>query len=485
MAITSSSVFRAIRALTLCSLYMVCGPALIVINKSIMTKHGFPYPLALSALGLVSSAAVARFVVTMGWGEIRDSSRQAVEGSAFWSKLAPVGASYACALGFGNSAYLFLDVGFVQMMKVSLETTMHISVHTPEHYGLLLLTIFPYIFSFLSTIQAFTPVTLLVVLWAFNVEIPTLRVVQSVCVIAFGTILSTASAPSLSIPGLLFVFGAEIGEALRLVLTQSLLVNNDFSVLEGQYFLAPVASVALLTLAATIEIPKAQALSNNDRDSHGLAKFTGREMNQNGYLSPLDAIAQSPELFLAASIVGVLVNYLGYFVIREVGSLTLKILGTFRNLGLIAYGLLFLREFLAPMQCIGYAVSLVAFFAYTYFKSLSMTQDSIPAQRTDPETKQTIGDGLELESEASHERSLSWESDASDLESAVDIRKKNSPHSNHFENTQLSTVASDSNGKLASETQRNHSQTQRVQGDADVERIPKPETDEFFEVGSI
>jgi hypothetical protein len=110
---------RAFRAITLCSLYMVCGPALILLNQSIMKDHGFPYPLALSAVGLVSSAAVARFIVTMGWGEIREGSRRAVEGPAFWSKLAPVGASYACALGFGNSAYLYLDVGFVQMMKVS------------------------------------------------------------------------------------------------------------------------------------------------------------------------------------------------------------------------------------------------------------------------------------------------------------------------------------------------------------------------------
>ena len=116
----SSNVLGALRAITLCALYMVCGPALIVINKTILTEHGFPYPLALSALGLVSSAAVARLVVTMGWGEIRETSRRAVAGSAFWSKLAPVGASYACTLGFGNSAYLFLDVGFVQMMKVSL-----------------------------------------------------------------------------------------------------------------------------------------------------------------------------------------------------------------------------------------------------------------------------------------------------------------------------------------------------------------------------
>ena len=109
---------RVGRAITLCFLYMITGPALIVLNNSIMKKHGFPYPMALSAVGLVSSAAVAHLAVAIGWGEIRDANREAVSGPEFWKKLAPVGFMYALTLGLGNAAYIFLDVGFVQMMKV-------------------------------------------------------------------------------------------------------------------------------------------------------------------------------------------------------------------------------------------------------------------------------------------------------------------------------------------------------------------------------
>jgi hypothetical protein len=118
--VNGGSFLKYARALTMCALYMVCGPMLIVINQNIMKEHGFPYPMALSALGLVSSSAVARVAVTMGWAEIRDSAREAVKGPEFWSKLAPVGASYAFTLGCGNAAYLYLDVGFLQMMKVSI-----------------------------------------------------------------------------------------------------------------------------------------------------------------------------------------------------------------------------------------------------------------------------------------------------------------------------------------------------------------------------
>ena len=106
-------------------MYMVTGPMLIIQNNAIMKEHGFPYPLALSAIGLVSSAAVAHLVVAMGWGEINDLNREAVAGKMFWEKLAPVGFMYALSLGFGNAAYIFLNVGFIQMMKVRFATLIY------------------------------------------------------------------------------------------------------------------------------------------------------------------------------------------------------------------------------------------------------------------------------------------------------------------------------------------------------------------------
>jgi hypothetical protein len=98
---------------------MSCGPTLIVLNKNIMQTHGFPFPMALSALGLMGSTAVAFFTVAMGWGEVRKKNRDAVSGLQFWRKLVPIGAMYAITLGCGNASYLYLDVGFVQMFKVT------------------------------------------------------------------------------------------------------------------------------------------------------------------------------------------------------------------------------------------------------------------------------------------------------------------------------------------------------------------------------
>jgi len=194
---------------------------------------------------------------------------------------------------------------------------------------------------------------MLAVLRFFNIEIPTARTVQSVLAIALGTAFTTIAAPNLSIPGLALIFLSSFSEAGRLVLTQKLLVNSKFSVLEGQYFLAPVASVCLLSLAAVLELPKAFA-------APAIAQMEGQV---NSFI-----MSSTAYLFLEVSALGVLVNYLSYVVIQEVGSLSFKLLGTVRNVGLIAWGVCFMDEQLTINQYAGYSISLGGLVAYTIFQ---------------------------------------------------------------------------------------------------------------------
>ena len=88
--------------------------------------------------------------------------------------------------------------------------------------------------------------------------------------------------------------GTQVSEAGRLVLTQNLLCNLSFSVLEGQYFLAPLSSAALVAMSFVYELPKAFAAAQESE---------GR--------NPLEAIVAAPHLFGLAAALGVVVNYLG------------------------------------------------------------------------------------------------------------------------------------------------------------------------------
>ncbi|CAE8626215.1 unnamed protein product [Polarella glacialis] len=297
---------RMLSMIVASSLFMLVGPMLIVVNKRIMTEVGFPYPMLLSALGVSGSAAVTHLAVALGLAQVRQECLEFASGSNWYYRILPVGFCSAATMTFGNFQYLYMDLGFIQMLK------------------------------------AFTPVVVLISLAAFGLERPSMPVLGSVVLIALGTMVTAAAAPEWSI-GLFFTFGAEVSEALRLTLTQLILSSRKFSVVEGQYILAPVVSACLLIGGSFTELPHAW---------------------ESGALrAPLEY----PLLFLWAAVLGIGVNYLSYLVIQTAGALTLKVLATLRNIGLIGYGIAVLGEQVSSEQAMGYSVALVGFVGYTYF----------------------------------------------------------------------------------------------------------------------
>ena len=57
-----------------------------------------------------------------------------------------------------------------------------------------------------------------------------------------------------------------------------------------------------------------------------------------------------------------------FLVIKTTNSVTLKVLGTARNAGLVLVSAWLYDEKISAMQGAGYAISLLAFAAYNYFK---------------------------------------------------------------------------------------------------------------------
>ena len=97
------------------------------------------------------------------------------------------------------------------------------------------------------------------------------------------------------------MFMAEMSEGIRLVMTQFLLQNLKFGIVEGLYVLAPASGFWLLVAAAIMEMP---------------AMFT-----QGAWFT----IAEYPFHFLVAMSMGVCINFLSYLVIQATSSLTMKV----------------------------------------------------------------------------------------------------------------------------------------------------------------
>eukprot|EP01035_Chromulina_nebulosa_P021426 gene21426-27754_t len=69
----------------------------------------------------------------------------------------------------------------------------------------------------------------------------------------------------------------------------------------------------------------------------------------------------TPVVIILSSCLGLAVNYLSYYVIQETNSLTLKVLGTFRNVFLIFVGVFLYNEQISSNEMFGYGLSLIGF----------------------------------------------------------------------------------------------------------------------------
>ena len=74
-------------------------------------------------------------------------------------------------------------------------------------------------------VQAFTPIVTMLALFLAQMESPTARLISAVCVIAVGTAVASYGEVHLSALGVIFMFSSEAFEAIRLVMTQMLLVG--------------------------------------------------------------------------------------------------------------------------------------------------------------------------------------------------------------------------------------------------------------------
>ena len=109
------SLLQAAKVLVACGLYLSIGPSLILVNRTLLKERKFNYPMALSGLGLLFSSAVSFLLVHLRC--VPREHRHQITTSFFMRNLLPIGAALAATLATGNAVYLYLPVGFIQMLK--------------------------------------------------------------------------------------------------------------------------------------------------------------------------------------------------------------------------------------------------------------------------------------------------------------------------------------------------------------------------------
>ncbi len=289
-----------------CVAYMFVGPALILLNQYILKTLMFPYPIFLSGLGVLSSGFFAQALIKLGYVTVEKP--EAVQGMLWYKRVLPVGLAHAATLSFGNTVYLFLNVGFIQMLK------------------------------------SFTPVCIMATAYAAGIETPSLHLVISVAIISFGTAITCGFSVDFNVWGIFLMFMAEFTESIKLVFTQFLLQNVKMGVVESQVVLAPAAAFWLFIASAIYEFPT---------------------MYEKGaFLILFDNMGY----FIAASGMGIGVNFISNMVIQHTSSLTMKILNVARNVGTILIGIMFYAEIVSGKEAFGYFIALIGFAGFNAVK---------------------------------------------------------------------------------------------------------------------
>lgn len=226
-----------------------------------------------------------------------------------WAKLClPVGALSAAALFFGNMAFMYLTVSFMQMLKANM------------------------------------PVIIFAVGCLFSTEVFTFASFGIMVVIAAGVAMASYGELNFAIPGVLCMFSAMSCEAVRLTLVQTLLQRQDLQLtpLSTLYYIMPISTACLLPIAFVAE---AQGL----RDCAWLQ---------------YDSIP----LLLVNAGGAVALNLSIYIVVGTMSALTMKLAAIVKDIGLVAVSCVIFGDTLTFPGILGYSIALAGVCGYNYRK---------------------------------------------------------------------------------------------------------------------
>ena len=248
-----------------CALYCTMGPAIIFVNRHILTSLDFHFPLTVSFMGSAFSTAFAYFcvhvlkIVPLG---------PPLPSAVYFKKIVPIGLLISLSIALGNAAYLFISVAFIQMIK------------------------------------GFAPVMLMLQCFALALEVPSRKLVLAILTICVGTIISSYGEIRFSLTGFLLMMVSNLAETTRLTMQQTMSTDSKFKfgAVEGLYHYGPATCAWLAVGIAAKEAPALRAAGAGS------------------------VITAHAALFALASALGCAVLLSNLLVIQHCSALTLKVL---------------------------------------------------------------------------------------------------------------------------------------------------------------
>ncbi|CAN4081641.1 unnamed protein product [Withania somnifera] len=229
----------------------------------------------------------------------------------------PISAFFAASLWFGNTAYLFISVAFIQMLK------------------------------------ALMPVATFVMAVICGTDKLRCDVFLNMLLVSIGVVISSYGEIHFNIVGTVYQVTGIFAEALRLVLTQVLLQKKGLTLnpITSLYYIAPCSFVFLFIPWYLLEKPE-------------------MEVSQ---------IQFNFWIFFSNALCALALNFSIFLVIGRTGAVTIRVAGVLKDWILIALStLIFPESTITTLNITGYAIALCGVVMYNYLKIKDVRASQLP-----------------------------------------------------------------------------------------------------------
>lgn len=300
------------QALPIAILWSALGIFLIFFNKFIFLPAAagfdFPYTVFLMWWHAVCGT-ISTHILRLARPDMLPAVReQKLDAKLYLVNIFPIAGLQAAALAFGNTAYLYISVAYIQMVK---NTT----------------SAFVFMFSIL-----------------LGLEKGTFSTTFAVVMVSIGLLLTTAGEMDFSVLGFILQMAGTMSDSLRLALTKIVLSSSHAVKLDPMSALYYSSPTVVLMLSVPMYI------------------FDFRRMT-------IEKLWSMKFVLLTNAVVAFGLNMTSMFFMKRCGATTYALTGVVKDVALILLCCVLFGHQMGPLQFLGFVISLVGFQLYNNLKS--------------------------------------------------------------------------------------------------------------------
>lgn len=313
------------------SVWILLSFTVIVYNKYILDKsmYNWPFPISLTMIHMLFCSSLAFLLVRV----LKVVEPVSMTRDLYFKSVVPIGLLYSLSLWFSNSAYIYLSVSFIQMLK------------------------------------ALMPVAVYSIGVAFKKEAFKSNAMMNMLSISFGVAIAAYGEARFNTTGVLLQLAAVAVEATRLVLIQILLTSKGISLnpITSLYYVAPCCLVFLFFPWVYKEVPVLRATSSFHFDWW---------------------------TFGTNSVCAFALNLAVFLLVGKTSALTMNVAGVAKDWLLIAFSWHVIKDTVTPLNLFGYGIAFlgVTYYNYLKYQALMAKEAQKKAQVAEEETGKLLED---------------------------------------------------------------------------------------------